>query len=385
VRLAVFHSLPPGGARRTMYEIIRRLDHDIDAFSLDLGSAERWPDLVDQYDLAPHVARSESVRIRTPGLHPVVERVWAAEASVRAQRNLAKLIDRGNYDLAIVQHERFMSSPALLAHLQTPTVYVCHEPRRRSFEYLAAPTHPKGLSGVASRLYEQSVRRRDLEWARSADVIVANSSFSAESILRAYGRESVVSHLGVDTTTFELSAGVRRGVLAVGSLDRLKGHVEVIRALGQLPEDGRPSLTIAFERTHAPYEAEMRALASTTGVELVLRRSLSEAELVAEFQQAEVTACAAYLEPFGLTALESMSCGTPVVAVSEGGFRESVTEGGGVCVPRSVEALSAALGDLTDGSRAFDPVEVRRSVVDFWNWDAAADRFDRILTDVIGR
>lgn len=384
MRLALFHGLPPGGARRTMYEIVRRLDYEIDMFSLDLGRAERWPELVHQYDLGPHVTRSHVERVRVPRLGQVLERVWAAEASVHAQLRLSTAIDDGAYDLAVVQHERFLSSPALLAHLRTPTVYVCHEPRRRSFEFGAAAAHPAGVRGLVSRRYEQSVRRRDIQWARNADVIVANSYFSAESILRAYGRRSIVSSLGVDTDIFELCEDVRNGVLAVGAIDSSKGHLELIGALGQLPERHRPPLTIVFERVNAPYLADMCALASELRVELILRESISEMELVAEYQRAQVTACVAYLEPFGLTALESMSCGTPVVAVREGGFRESVTERGGVCVPRSRELLAEAIGAVTNGTRSFDPADVRASVVDFWTWDAAAQRFDEVLKGVRG-
>lgn len=382
MKVALFHSLPPGGARRTMFEIVRRLDHEVDLYTIDLGRAERWPMLADQYDLTPYVHDRRSVSIRTPPLPGSIGRVWAAETSVRSQRRLAADMNQRGYDVVIAQHEQFMSTPSIIHYTTVPTVYVCHEPRRRSFEFLSAAVHPRGVRGWVSRAYERSVRKRDVRWARDADVIVANSYFSAESIMRAYGRESTVCYLGVDADCFGLGTADREGVLAVGALDELKGHRALIEAIGGIDSVRRPQLTIVYERAHPPYEAEIRRLADRLHVELVLRRQLTQRELVAAYQAAKVTACIAYLEPFGLSALESMSCGTPVVAVREGGFPESVTASAGVCVPRSGNALTEHIEAITSGVKVFDPVAVRDTVSSFWTWDAAAERFDQLLHDV---
>lgn len=380
MRVALFHGLPPGGARRAMYELTRRLPHSIDVFTLDLGAADRWPGLADQYSLEDQTDGHHVLRVPLPGITGNYRRVLAAEASVVAQRWIARRIDGGRYDVAVVHNEQFMSGPSLLERVHTPTIFYCHEPRRRSFEYLARTDGPRGALGVAARLYESSVKARDIRWARAADLIVANSAFSAESILRAYGRTATVSHLGVDTDAFALEEGARGGgVLAVGALDRLKGHTELLDAVGRIPTVRRPPITIVYERSDHHYERQLVAKSSDLGIELRLLRDLPEEALVGAYQRADVTACCAYLEPFGLTAIESMSCGTPVVAVREGGYPESVGGGGGLCVERNPDVMADAIDRIVSGRAVFDPGAVRATVEPYWTWDAAAERFDAII------
>lgn len=383
MRVALFHNLPPGGARRAMYEIFRRLDHEIHLYTLDLGRAERWPDLRGQYDLGGYVHHLEIVPLHVPPLGYKLERVWAAEASVRAQAALAERIDRAHYDLVIVQHDQFTSTPSLLKYLRTPSIYVCHEPRRSSFEELARPQHPSGLAGIAARSYEASIFRRDQTWIKHASAIVANSSFSAEAILRAYGRSALVSHLGVDTDIFHPGDLPRNGVVTVGALDRLKGQIELVEAIGRIAPERRPPLTVVHERRHEAYARQVVEAAGRLGVELRFRRNLSEAELVDAYRSASVTACVAFLEPFGLTALESMACGTPVVAVREGGFRESVTGDAGYLVDRHARAIATAIDDVVNGGARYSPADVRATVVPYWTWDKAAQRFDDAMRSTI--
>ena len=133
----------------------------------------------------------------------------------------------------------------------------------------------------------------------------------------------------------------------------------------------RPGGTEALER-----------LAGARGVRLTIDVALSEAALIERYQMALATVCASRLEPFGLTAIESMACGTPVVAIREAGFRESVTDGvTGILVDPEAAALAAGIEGLVADSSAVSTMGKagRDDVIARWTWDRTVSQVERIL------
>jgi glycosyltransferase involved in cell wall biosynthesis len=66
------------------------------------------------------------------------------------------------------------------------------------------------------------------------------------------------------------------------------------------------------------------------------------------YRSADVVVCPPWYEPFGLTPLEAMACGVPVVATSVGGLADTVVDGltGDLVRPRDPRALGAAIRRL---------------------------------------
>ena len=104
-------------------------------------------------------------------------------------------------------------------------------------------------------------------------------------------------------------------------------------------------------------------------------------------------ACAVYClpsfgEPFGLTVLEAMACGKPVVATESGGLRFVVPARGGRKVPAGdADALARALGELLADS------ELRRTMGAYnreliegrYAWSRVVDRLEEIYGEAIQR
>jgi glycosyltransferase involved in cell wall biosynthesis len=106
------------------------------------------------------------------------------------------------------------------------------------------------------------------------------------------------------------------------------------------------------------------------------------------YRSADVVACTPWYEPFGLTPLEAMACGVPVVAYAVGGLAESVIDGvTGVLVgPRDVRGLAGALrGVLTDEMRrmSFASAAVDR-VRSRYTWERTAFDVERVYALVTG-
>jgi glycosyltransferase involved in cell wall biosynthesis len=71
-------------------------------------------------------------------------------------------------------------------------------------------------------------------------------------------------------------------------------------------------------------------------------------EMPAWYRSADVVAATPWYEPFGLTALEAMACGVPVVASAVGGLADTVVDGitGDLVAPRDPRALGLTLRRL---------------------------------------
>jgi glycosyltransferase involved in cell wall biosynthesis len=362
VRVALVHNLPPGGALRYVEEFVARTKppHEVEVFAYGEASA-------------PHGAATN--------------RLGAAYRTVRAIREslrIAEVIDRAGFDVAFVHHDRSTTAPAALAKLRTPTVYYCQEPRRRSFEFdRRMEGRPRGVALGVFIALDLAIRGADIRWARRATDLLCNSHFSRESILRAYGRTASVCALGVDDDIFRPGepSAKERFILSVGALDAVKGHHEVVAAAAHIPSGERPRVVVVANRGHDAYEASLRQLAKAADVDLEVWRDQPDMKLADLYRRAMVTVCAGRLEPFGLTALESWASGTPVVAIREGGYRETVIEGcNGVLADPQEGAIAAAIREVLDGPLAQVAAEdIRRSVLPFWTWEAAVGRTWRHL------
>jgi glycosyltransferase involved in cell wall biosynthesis len=171
-------------------------------------------------------------------------------------------------------------------------------------------------------------------------------------------------------------------LLLVGGLERNKGALCLIEALGRLSVE-RPRLVITGQRAYGPYVEELFATARRRGVVLEVKENIDEGALVALYQAAIATCCVARLEPFGLTTVESLACGTPVVAFREGGYREVVIDGrNGRLVERPTTTLTEAIADVI--TRKWNCSTLRASVVPQYDIATAVQRLDAHLQSVHG-
>jgi glycosyltransferase involved in cell wall biosynthesis len=134
----------------------------------------------------------------------------------------------------------------------------------------------------------------------------------------------------------------------------------------------------------------LRRLADRRGVadRLHILGRVPREDMPAMYRSADVVACAPWYEPFGLTPLEAMACGVPVVAYAVGGLAESVIDGvtGTLVPPRDVRrlagALRAVLGDevrrMSYASAAVDRVRSR------YTWERTATDVERVYAVVTG-
>ncbi|WP_430785744.1 glycosyltransferase [Actinoplanes sp. G11-F43] len=166
---------------------------------------------------------------------------------------------------------------------------------------------------------------------------------------------------GVDTTRFSgygpvapRRPGLAR-ILTVARLVERKGVEDLVRALTAVP--GAELVVVggpAPDRVREdPYARRLLALAVRCRVadRVTLAGAVPAHEMPAWYRSADVVAATPWYEPFGLTPLEAMACGVPVVATEVGGLTDTVVDGvTGDLVPphdpgRLADTLRRLLGD----------------------------------------
>ena len=386
MRIALYHHLPAGGALRFARQSVMSTsqEHTYVMFVPDGETTD--PVLAESVAEVRHVPLGWASGI-LPGRAGELARV------LEGQRAIAREIDRGDFALVLFHPSRITQAPTALLHVDSaPTLYFAQEPRRRSYErgYQSWTDTRHGawraVTNLARGANERLMTKLDRDALERATVVAANSAFSVESIARAYGRDAVLCHLGVPVDDEAIPA--RRAdpvLLSVGALDPTKGHDLVVEALGLLREEERPSLVIVHERVDPPFRAALEVRARDLGVGLTIRSNISDSELAALYVEATATVAAARLEPFGLTTLESIAHGTPVVAVREGGFRETVAHGlNGVLVDRDARSLASGIAEVFELADLVAPDAIRKSLLPYWSWGRCVDDYRALLERAAG-
>lgn len=384
MNVAVFHNLMSGGAKRSLHDLVRYLvesGHTVDAFLPSTADETFLP-------LREVVRAVHTEPVRMTPLGVVISTIrylpplTCSRADLEAaQRRLAARINRGPYDVALVEQDYFTMSPFILRYLTKPSVYACQQPGRLD-EVAVKRLHDRAAGarrgdGPARRLvawyYRRGFQRIDRRNAAFASYVLANSYFSREAILRAYGLDAAVCHLGIDTRVFRPLGGPVEGfVLSVGSCTPSKGFDFLVTALARIPEPARPRLCVVANVVDPAWRQYLEGMAARHRVAMEIRVLVSQEELVTVYNRAALFLYAPYLEPFGLAPLEAMACGTPVVAVREGGVRETVADGEvGLLVDRDPVAFASAVAGLLSDVERRTALAARATAVAADRWRIA--------------
>ena len=210
--------------------------------------------------------------------------------------------------------------------------------------------------------------------AREADGLLAVSQAMADDMVALGLPRPRVHYTGVDLDRFAPAdrAAAKRHfgvtgplVVAVGALIPRKGHDILIDAVAKLPG---VSLLIAGD---GPERAALTARAARNSNRIRLLGAVPHADLPRLFAAADVSALASASEGLANAWVESLACGTPVVAADIGGARELVTLNSGRVVPRDPDAFAAAIAELLAHPPA--PAAVRAAAAPFtWAANTAA-------------
>jgi D-inositol-3-phosphate glycosyltransferase len=235
------------------------------------------------------------------------------------------------------------------------------------------------------------------ELGRAVDRVVVQCRDEIRELLRlgVPRRAMTLIPSGVDTGRFRPDGPAeprpqRPRILSVGRLVERKGFLDLIRAMPMVPGAELVIVGGAAARTE-PYAGELRALAERCRVadRITLAGAVPAERMPRWYRSADVVAATPWYEPFGLTPLEAMATGVPVVATAVGGLTDTVVDGvtGDLVAPRDPRALGSALrGLLGDEVRrtSYGAAALDRAVHSY-SWRRVATQLAAMYAAVAGR
>ena len=396
MRIALFHNLPSGGAKRAIFEWTRRLAkvHSIDVFTL--SSANH-----DFCDIRPLVDNHYTFDIKPRRLF---SSPFGRLNQLQRWRNLGELytvegqiadqIKSSQYDLLFSHTCQFTVIPILNQLVQTPSVYYLHEPFGQAFSRQIARPYDRN-SPWRARLnkidpliakYNSKLDEIQQNSINQTELLLSNSLFTQVQMRDIYEVEAPICHYGVDHKKFCPNPGIQKDffLLSVGELSPRKGFDFLIESISMIPITIRPKLKLACNAVQEAEKKHLEDLANRHQVELELLHNQDNKQLALEYNRALFCVYSPVQEPFGLVPLEAMACGTAVIGVKEGGVVESIVhEHTGLLVERDPARFAEAIQLLLANPKLAGEYgrNGREHVLQNWTWDKAVDVLEGYLAE----
>lgn len=335
------HLFQIGGAERVLV-VLSSLDDSAPIFTL-INNPKITKDILDQTKI-----KTSSLQ-KIPGINKLF-RYFLLQMPKAWEK-----MDFSNFDIIISSSSAFVKG--LNKNNQATHICYCHAPTRYLWddkeEYIGNLPEGKFLKIFLPRLLDK-LQQWDYDKAQKVDHFIANSQFIANKIRKHYKKNAVVIYPPIKIDDFEISDQVDEYYLLVS---RLRPYKKVDLAIK------------AFNNLKLP----LKIIGGGSELNRLKKIAHSNIEFLGELSDKErnyyLSHCKAFIYPqiedFGITALEAMASGRPVIALRKGGALETVAEGvsGTFFDEQTWESLAHKI--LRFDSKQFDPETIREQAKKF--------------------
>ena len=406
MKIAVWHNLHSGGGSRALQYHIQGLvekGHHVEIWAdePDAGGFMHLPTSVKLHKVPlKYDEHQPSLKERFSSVF--FEKDFNMKAMEKHCQKCAAEINNGGFDVLFANSCFYYGVPFISRYVNIPKVLYLGEPNRYLYEAMPeqiweAPqeTSNKWSSKFWIYFFSNTWRtnkyrvyvREERKNFKAFDKVLVNSYFSMESCKRAYGLLSEVCYLGVDNSLFKPvnTSNPKHYVVGLGGFYRHKNPELAIRSVGEVKQN-RPKLLWIGNMVDEKYWLEMVELARSLDVTLELKKMVTDEQLVQWLSGAICMIYSSNLEPFGFAPLEANACGTPVIAVAEGGVRETIIHGkNGFLVNQKPKEIAQFVSQLTDNQ------EIRKKISSFaidnvkenWSLSSCSERINRAIESMI--
>lgn len=363
MKIAVYHELHKGGARRAVWELGRQLskNHQVDLF---ISADYAFPEEVKSFRKVFQFPFNEKKWTKGDWKAKIYKDTIEFFKLLKHNQKIAVLINKKKYDVVLIHPSQYTQAPFLLLFIKKPKVYYCQEPPRIIYDpalsaYSGIPLYKEIYERIV-RLLRKLVDRVNIS---RADHILVNSKFSKSNVKKVYGLKSKVVYLGVDHSFFTIGKKLRNiDLLYIGTREEVDNYRLFTNVKKQLPKN---------TRIYEHFTSDSW---------------ISDKELKNLYQKSKVVVALQKNEPFGLIPIEAGSCGCAVIALNKGGYKESVIDGvTGFLIEESEVILKQKIIKLLKSKNLATKmgIKARENVVKNWGWKKSAAFLEKELMKIV--
>ncbi len=332
-----------------------------------------------------------SVRLQNRSLGPLFEkagqyreRYWRYPRRIRScDFDIVHIIDHSDAHIAY-----------WLAASPTPSVVTCHD--LINFFQPENASHKALLPGVSSALWRYSVKG-----LKAADHVVTVSTHTAKDVVNLFQLPSErisVAYNGVERIFAPASPEATAPLYAqykiphdrfylinVGSTQPRKNIETVLRSLAKLVHQENESKKVHLIKAGAAFTDEQAALIEREGLQPYIThiQNPDKATLVKLYSLANVLVAPSLYEGFGITILEAMACGIPVITSNTSSLPEVAGDAALLIDPTDVDGLVNSVRSLqTDPVLYASLIQKGLSRARNFTWQESAERVARVYEDL---
>ncbi len=262
-------------------------------------------------------------------------------------------------DYDIVISSSHSCAKGIITKPTTLHICYCHSPMRYAWDNHHAYLKEYTMNPIMKRFGKNllhKIRMWDRLAAERVDAYCTNSHFVQKRIQKYYRKVSDVIHPPVDVKKFNIERGEKEYYLAIGRLTPYKKFNIIVEAFNVLGKQ----LVIAGTGV------ELNKLRAKAKDNIQFIGHISEEELPHLYANAKALIFP-QIEDFGITPLESMASGRPVLAYKEGGALETVKEGitGIFFKEQNAIGIVQAVHEFERNYKDFSPEKIREHAMKF--------------------
>lgn len=339
MKIAIFHDYfgAIGGGEKLVLMLAKRLNADVISTEVNSESIKKMG-----YDSVPIISIGNTLNV------PPLKQIHASFlfASCDFTKEYDFYIFSGNWaHFASKRHK--------------PNVYYCHTPTRAFYDlYDVYKKKHNFFIATVFVVWVYAHKKFTEKYLAHVDKIVTNSKNTQQRIKKYWNKNAEIVYPPVDTSKFEFKE-YGNFWLSVNRLYPEKRVELQIEAFRKMPDEKLIIVGGYSSGDHASAYASQLICNLPGNIKIL--GSVPEAKLIDLYSECKGHIVTAMDEDFGMTPIEAMASGKPVIAVNEGGFLETVTPDTGVLVDNDSESIINAAKKISKKPSAYKDACIKQS------------------------